>query len=353
MKIKILKSDFTVIEDKKEIEQAQLTFAKNMKKEATKHGDLFAAHQHGKKEVHAYFFKDNNFWWGYHKAPKSKIPNWWNVFRFIHNKTGEPYWNHQNGMTCQINPPISGNTWQQAGVFVKDSDNEIYIAHTGKIGGGREGIGRGLFVDNYPGTQQWQEVTSSRGKKNVVIISSINSSNLISNIGLFVKAVDDIKAAKPLRQILKKSKLSKPKKSKKYHREFSGPRKSYSLKGLVEANVYHGKVVDCIGEICKDLGYSISSYPTDLYVEGKSKKSVLMEVKTERDTYSRYTAIGQLFYYSSDLPKNTKLVVVFPKPKIPEFKKVLTKLGIEYVTYTKGNKQPKFDSSLDRILKAL
>ena len=111
--------------------------------------------------------------------------------------------------------------------------------------------------------------------------------------------------------------------------------------------------MDHIGKICKDLGYSISSYPTDLHVEGKSKKSVLMEVKTERDTYSRYTAIGQLFYYSSDLPKNTKLVVVFPKPKIPEFKKVLTKLGIEYVTYTKGNKQPKFDSSLDRILKAL
>ena len=352
MKIKI-KSDFTVIEDKKEIEQAQSTFAKNMKKEATKHGDLFAAHQHGRKEVHAYWFKDSNFWWGYHKAPKSKIPNWWNAFRFIHNKTGEPYWGRANGMTVQINPPISGNTWQQSGIFVKDSDNEIYIAHTGKIGGGREGIGRELFVANYPGTQQWQEVTGSRGKKNAVIISHINSPDLISNIGFFVKAVDDIKQAKSSGRILKKSKLPKPKKSKKYHQEFSGPRKPYSLKGRVEANVYHGKVVGRIGEICKDLGYTISSYPTDLHVEGKSKKSVLMEVKTGLDTYSRYTAIGQLFYYSSDLPKNTKLVAIFPKPKIPEFKKVLAKLGIEYVTYTKGNKQPKFDSSLDRILKAL
>ena len=56
MKIKI-KSDFTVIEDKKEIEQAQSTFAKNMKKEATKHGDLFAAHQHGKK-----YQKKRNIW---------------------------------------------------------------------------------------------------------------------------------------------------------------------------------------------------------------------------------------------------------------------------------------------------
>ena len=78
-----------------------------------------------------------------------------------------------------------------------------------------------------------------------------------------------------------------------------------------------------------------------------------MEVKTGLDTYSRYTAIGQLFYYSSDLPKNTKLVAIFPKPKIPEFKKVLDELGIEYIVYTKAKKQPKFDRTLDKILKDL
>ena len=81
-----------------------------------------------------------------------------------------------------------------------------------------------------------------------------------------------------------------------------------------------------------------------------------MEVKTDLDTYSRYEAIGQLFYYSLtfNLPKNTKKVAVFPKPKIQEFEKVLGKLGIEYITYTKTpNKKPKFDRTLDKILKDL
>ena len=362
------KPDFTVIENKKEIKRVQRAFAKNMKKEATKHGELTASHQHGGLKVHAYWFKDNEFWWAYPKTESqtktkhSNTPNWWNAFRFLdsnhqyypNRKAGEPNWGGVNGMTVQINSPISGNKWSFGGCFVKDPNNEIYIAHTGKIGGGREGIGRGLFVANYPGTQQWREVTGSRGKKQAVIISSINSHNLISNVGLFVKAVAEIKE-------LPKSKKSKKSKSRQRkltpfgHGEFSGTR-TYSIKDQVEQRVDHGKVVKRIAEICKELGYSVSRSQIDLYVEGKLKKSVLMEIKTRNDTQSRYKAIGQLLYYSfvHVIPKNTKKVVVFPKPKILEFEKVLGKLGIKYITYTKTpNKKPKFDSTLDKILKDL
>ena len=137
--------------------------------------------------------------------------------------------------------------------------------------------------------------------------------------------------------------------------EFEGTR-TYSIKDQVEQRVGHGKVVKRIAEICEELGHSVQSSLIDLYVEGKSKKSVLMEIKTNNDTQSRYKAIGQLLYYSfvHIIPKNTKKIAVFPKPKIQEFEKVLGKLGIEYITYTKTpNKKPKFDSTLDKILKDL
>ena len=86
-----------------------------------------------------------------------------------------------------------------------------------------------------------------------------------------------------------------------------------------------------------------------------------MEAKTDWDSYSRYEAIGQLLYYSfiENLPKNTKLVAVFPKPKKSylnrqrEFKKVLGKHGIKFITYTWHNKKPKFDRNLGKILKDL
>ena len=75
------KSDFIVIEDEQEIKQAQLTFAKNMQKEATKDGEIIAGHQGGQGEkLHAYWFKDNKFWWAYKPVPNEKVPRWWNSF---------------------------------------------------------------------------------------------------------------------------------------------------------------------------------------------------------------------------------------------------------------------------------
>ena len=370
------KSDFTVIEKKKEINRAQLAFAKNIKKKATKHGELTASHQHGGIKVHAYWHKDSEFWWADWKVSPthSKTPRWWNAFRFLdsnhqypNRKAGEPNWGRANAMTVQINIPISGNrqgTGSTGGVFVKDSDDEIYIAHTGMIGGGRKGIGKATFVDNFPGT--WNQVSGSRGEKDVVIVSQINDPNLIDNVGFFVKAVQKIKDDAKKGKIQKKPKLPRQKstklprqKSSKFNPEREEKRGSYTVKGRIQAELKHAKVINQLNEICEKQGYLVSnSNRYDLLIWRKSKKS-LMEAKTDWDSYSRYQAIGQLFYYSSmeNLPKNTKLVAVFPKPKKSytnrqkEFKKVLGKLGIKYITYTWRNKKPKFDSTLDKILK--
>ena len=133
------------------------------------------------------------------------------------------------------------------------------------------------------------------------------------------------------------------------------------MEGKIQAELKHFKVINQLQEICENQGCRTSnSKRYDLLIWRKSKKS-LLEAKTDWDSYSRYEAIGQLFYYSfiENLPKNTKLVAVFPKPKksnLPrqrEFKKVLGRLGIEYITYTWHNKKPKFDSTLDKILKDL
>ena len=359
----MVKHDFTVIEDKKEIKQAQLAFAKNMIKKAAKDGDITVGYQGGNAQMHAFWFKGDKFWWAYEPLPpgSEKIPRWWNAFgirqyyRSDEPHNGEPHWGKQNSISCEINIPLSGNTWQTAGIFVKDPDNEIYIAHTGKIGGGRKGIGKTAFVDNFSGTNKWHQVSGSRGEKDVVIISNINDPNLLDNVGFFVKAVKKIKNDITEGKIKKTPKLPRQKNTDKFSPEHMGPRRSYSVNDRIQADNYHGTVVNHIKEICEKQGYLVrNNKRMDLVIQGKSKKS-LMEVKTDLDTYSRYEAIGQLFYYSLtyNLPKNTKLVAVFPKPKITEFKKVLDKLGIKYVTYTKAKKQPKFDSSLDRILKDL
>ena len=372
------KPDFTVIENKKEIKRAQRAFAKNMKKKATKHGELRAAHQGGevREKLSAYWFKDCEFWWGYPKSGKplgvrSPTPRWWNAFRFLESNIdryrhgpGVPNWDGKQAMTVEINIPVSGNRWT-GGVFVKDSDGEIYIAHTGLIGGGRTGIGKTAFANNYPG--RWNQASGSRGEKDVVIVSKINDPDLIDNVGFFVKIVHKIKDKVRSGKIQKKQKLPRQKsknktrqKNPKFNKE-PDKRGSYTVEGKIQAELKHFKVINQLQEICENQGCRTSnSKRYDLLISKKSKKS-LMEAKTDWDSYSRYEAIGQLLYYSfiENLPKNTKLVAVFPKPKKSylnrqrEFKKVLGKHGIKFITYTWHNKKPKFDRNLGKILKDL
>jgi hypothetical protein len=54
-------------------------------------------------------------------------------------------------ITCEINPPNEGVNRREGGVFLKDPAGEVYLAHIGKVAGGRKGIGKSAFFDTYSG----------------------------------------------------------------------------------------------------------------------------------------------------------------------------------------------------------
>jgi len=340
---------FTVIEKQNEIKEAQLIFAKKMRSKSTKNGKIMLGYQGGIMPVHAYWFKDHDFWWAYEKLEKGvQILRHWNGFGIRSSSEKEPVWNdksHSHNITCEINPPLSGNRWGVAGAFVKDSQDQIYITHSGKIGGSRKGMGKLAFIENFSGTNLWHEAVGSKGTKDLVIISNLTDKNLIDNIGFFVNEVFHIKNMIKAGKISKKTKLLST-----FKPEFEGT-KIYSIKQQIQSGNLHAKVVNYIKKISEKHGLKAINYPVDLLIEGNSQ-DVLMEVKTSSDTQNRYAAIGQLLYYSLNLGKNTttKLVVVFPAPINLEFKKVLDKLGIQYLTYEWKDNKPKFDSSLNKVL---
>ena len=47
---------------------------------------------------------------------------------------------------CQFDLCTSGFTRRQGGVFLRDADGNVYIGHTGFIGGGVHGVGRNAFI---------------------------------------------------------------------------------------------------------------------------------------------------------------------------------------------------------------
>ncbi|MEP0814857.1 MAG: hypothetical protein HRF49_09375 [bacterium] len=52
-------------------------------------------------------------------------------------------------ISCEINIPFKGINRRIAGVFAKTTFGNIALLHSGKLGGGRAGIGREAFLDYY------------------------------------------------------------------------------------------------------------------------------------------------------------------------------------------------------------
>jgi hypothetical protein len=56
-------------------------------------------------------------------------------------------------ITAEINFNYDEYSRRIAGIFICDNKKDIYLAHTGKIGGGRKGIGKHAFQNFYRGRQ--------------------------------------------------------------------------------------------------------------------------------------------------------------------------------------------------------
>lgn len=56
--------------------------------------------------------------------------------------------NSQNSLNidCQFDLCTAGFTRRLGGVFLRDADRNVYIGHTGLIGGGVPGVGRNAFI---------------------------------------------------------------------------------------------------------------------------------------------------------------------------------------------------------------
>jgi hypothetical protein len=92
-------------------------------------------------------------------------------------------------ITVEVNPPFSGVNRYCAGIFLRDEGGNIHIAHSGKVGGGRKGIGQEAFrqfVQDYV----WEEVSWPDGRSGTYkVIGGLDESDLPSKVADFVHDV--------------------------------------------------------------------------------------------------------------------------------------------------------------------
>jgi len=178
-----------VLEDRNEIKNAQKSFEELVKKFSTRNGTVSLGFPGGHNSSKVFWFSNYNFWCGIQILENQQIPLYWNAFGI-----GEPDWSSKQShrIVCQINIPISGNTRQIAGVFVKDELGNLYLAHSGKIGGGKTGVGQTLFEKSF-NSEVWMNAQDSKGNRKVIIVSKLAEQDFLSNLSNFVNKINEIK----------------------------------------------------------------------------------------------------------------------------------------------------------------
>ena len=112
----------------------------------------------------------------------------WNAFGI-----GKPQAAGPLPITAEINFPWAGIDRKTGAAFAKDAWNNVYVIHRGKIGGGKKGVGKSMFEENYRGIWSWMEDNDSLSE--VAVIGELFCPRFAGQVAQFVEKIEKLKAA--------------------------------------------------------------------------------------------------------------------------------------------------------------
>lgn len=133
-------------------------------------------------------------WFGNFKLDDAAVPRYWNGFGLASQLVSHG----SNTIITEANVALDGNhprAKSVAAFFAEDESGRIALLHTGKIGGGRVGVGKSEFLAWYKGeTVNFTQSNDSNATDSAILVSSIDSWQVAENIGGFVESVAQFKA---------------------------------------------------------------------------------------------------------------------------------------------------------------
>jgi hypothetical protein len=93
-------------------------------------------------------------------------------------------------ITVQINPPHEGFDRFVGGAFVQDDRGRTHLAHSGKVGGRRKGVGPSAFLSFYSGGER--AFVPERNAE-MIILGRVDAPELAENLAGYAKVVAHFK----------------------------------------------------------------------------------------------------------------------------------------------------------------
>jgi hypothetical protein len=224
----------------------------------------------------------------------------------------------------------------RGGLLLRDDAGATYLAHTGRVGGGKVGISRSNFVA-FHGLDRRDVVEYGADGDYAILLGRVDDSRLVDRISAFVREVARFKSgADPVLRIVTPVKTGRP-----FRPKFIGTI-SYSTKGQILAECRHDLVASALK---KRLGEQDCRYDArrDLIISAEDGSvEALYEIKTDCSTTSIYTGVGQLLLHGMAEPKVPRLILVIPGAPDIRTQKALERLNIQTLHFQWKNSQPVF-----------
>ncbi|MBF0372851.1 MAG: hypothetical protein HQL39_05465 [Alphaproteobacteria bacterium] len=306
--------------------RAQAALARALKIALNDQGSRNVGFQGDNRDLTVYSSGKGKLWAGFDVIKDTADPRYWNAFGVY-----QPDRSAQM-ITVEINIPIDSDSRRVAGFFAEDTDSgDIYLMHSGKVGGGRPGIGKSAFLV-WSKAELLDVSEPEGGVRKGIKVGRLATDDLAERIWAFVERVANFKDS------VVAGVLDEPDFRRRveefYSKEFSGNKKG-KRNASFEYYTYHGDIVQAIYEeitarLAPDESIFNSTF-VDLSVRRAGAVSELYEVKTSVSRQVLYTAIGQLLTHAATYGNEVTKCLVVPddEPIALDQERAMAVLGIQ------------------------
>ena len=322
-----------VISDGKEIEKLHKKFQRKLDEFFTEKIRCWVGFPGGNFEDTVRYSPDLNLW----ISIQELNTRYWNGFGI-----GRPYEGANNSLNGEINFPYEGIDRRIAGAFAIESNGNILVLHRGKIGGGKVGVGKNLFMDNVRG----DKVIAIDGDRETefCLVGELNSHHLPKQVETFISEIRRIKNLDNTDETENFEELNNYQYTAEHFGETTTERE-----GSTTRNRTHGIVVGALVKELQDRGHKIANdINRDLFIHSNNQITTLFEIKTSSSTQNLYSAVGQLLIYSIPIKNKVDLIMVLPEKLNRTVEKRLELHGIKLLYYKWDNDEPTF-IELDKL----
>lgn len=317
----------TIISDRKEIKKLHKQFQKKLQEFFTEKIDCWVGFPGGSFQDIVHYSHDLDFW----VSTQELDTRYWNGFGI-----GKPYEGSNNSLNGEINFPYEHINRRIAGAFAIEDNGNILVLHRGKIGGGKHGVGKHLFTDNFIG----DFVTAIDGDRETefCLVGELNSTHFPKQVTNFIKEIYRVKNLEINIIATNFEELT----NFNYTDEHSGITVTEKKEPVVIERT-HGIVVNALAQELQKNDYKIGNDRNrDLFIHNNNKIITLFEIKTSSATQSLYSAVGQLLIYSIPIKNAVKLVAVLPDKLNETVEKRFKELEIRILYYEWKDNVPEF-----------